>query len=215
MVKRGTTVCILGTLTFIACIHVLEAFTALFFNKEIILLNLYPLVSSLNIQSLNYLIISITVTSILMAMTFRLAFSNPLDCFIDKILSDANSVNEAECEMVTDNRSILDMMCESITHISQVLAQTKDITYNVRSELTNLRSIPETTQSLSEEIKEVKKELVKLKKSFKKPNTCPSCGNTVLARFKICPYCGETLQLSPEKIIIKNTDEIYNSIKNK
>ena len=95
-----------------------------------------------------------------MAMTFRLAFSNPLDCFIEKILSDANSVNEAECEMVTDNRSILDMMCESITHISQVLAQTKDITFNVRSELTNLRSIPETTQFLSEEIKEVKKNLL-------------------------------------------------------
>jgi len=123
-------------------------------------LNLYPLVSSLNVQSLNHLSISITFTSILMAMTFRLAFSNPLDCFIEKILSDANSVNEAECEMVTDNRSILDMMCESITHISQVLAQTKDITFNVRSELTNLRSILETTQSLSEEIKEVKKNLL-------------------------------------------------------
>ena len=213
MVKRGTTVCILGTLSFIACIHFLEAFTVLFFNKEIVLLKLYPFFSSLSIESLNYLIASIIVTSVLMALTFRLAFSNPLDCFIEKILSDANSVNDAECELVTDNRSVLDMMCESITHISEVLAQTKDITYNVRSELVNLRPIPETTERLSAEIKEVKKELVNLKKSFKKPNTCPSCGNTVLARFKICPYCGEALQLSPEKIIIKNNKELYNPLK--
>jgi rubrerythrin len=150
-----------------------------------------------------------------MAITFRIAFSNPLDCFIEKILNDANSINEAECELVTDNRSILDMMCESITHISQVLAQTKDITYNVRSELTNLRPIPEATKKLSAEINEVKKEIVKLKKSFKKPKICPSCGNNVLTRFKICPYCGETLQLYPEKIIIKQSNETYKPIKNK
>jgi predicted RNA-binding Zn-ribbon protein involved in translation (DUF1610 family) len=43
-----------------------------------------------------------------------------------------------------------------------------------------------------------------LKKNIKKTNTCPSCGNTIVARFKICPYCGEALQLKPEKIIVKN-----------
>ena len=99
------------------------------------------------------------------------------------------------------------MMCESITHISTVLGQTKDITYNVRSELINLRPIPQTTEKLSADIKEVKKELVKLKKNFKKQNTCPSCGSNILEAFKICPYCGETLQLSPEKIIVEKMSQ--------
>ena len=202
--KRGTAVCILGTMSFIATIHVFEAFVAVFFNTEIVLLKLYPFISSLNVESLNYLIGSLVISSVLLAMTFRLAFSSPLENYLNMILSDANRTSEAECELVTDNRSILDMMCESITHISTVLGQTKDITYNVRSELVNLRPIPQTTEKLSADIKEVKKEIVKLKKNFKKQNTCPSCGGNVLTTFKICPYCGEALQLSPEKIIVKN-----------
>ena len=204
MVKRGTSVCIFGTLSFIAGIHVFEAFIALFFDKETVLLKLYPFISSLNIESLNYLIASLTVTSVLLAVTFRLAFSNPLDNYLNMILSDANKMNEAECELVTDNRSVLDMMCESITYISEVLGQTKDLTYNVRSELANLRPMPEKTERLSAEITEVKKQILKLKQNFKKPNSCPSCGNPVLARFKICPYCGESLLLSPEQVIVKN-----------
>jgi hypothetical protein len=203
MVKRGTLTCIFGTLTFLATIHVSEAFIALFFDKEIILLNLNPVTGSLKIEPLNYLIASITATSLLMALTFRIAFSSPLENYLNKILSNANMVNEAECELVKDNRSVLDMICESITNISQVLGQTKDITYNVRSELLNLRQMPEKTEKLSTELKEVKKEIIQLKKNFKKPNTCPSCGNIILAKFKICPYCGEALQLSPEKIIVK------------
>jgi hypothetical protein len=201
--KRGTIVCILGTLAFISTIHVFEAFVAVFFNAEVILLKLYPFINSMNIESLNYLIGSLIITSSLIAITFRFAFSSPLENYLNMILSDANLARENECELVTDNRSILDMMCESITNISNVLGQTKDITYNVRSELVNLRPVPEKAERLSIEIKEVKKEIVKLKENFKKQKSCPSCGNTVLTKFKICPYCGEALQLSPEKIIVK------------
>ena len=204
MFRRGWFVCVFGTLTFIATIHVFEAFVALFFGKEIVLLRLYPLISSLSINSLNYLIGSLAVTSILVAVTFKLAFTSPLENYLNLILSDANMSNKSESELVSENRSALDMMCESISYISEVLGQTRDITYNVRSELAALRPIPETTQKLSDELKEIKKEIITLKKSFKKPNTCPSCGNNVLARFKICPYCGEALQLRPEKIIVKN-----------
>jgi hypothetical protein len=204
MFKRGSLVCIFGTLTFVAAMHVSEAFVALFFGKEIILLKLYPLIGSLSVNSLNYLIGSSIVMSLLVAVTFKLAFTSPLETYLNMVLSNANLANEAECELVNDNRSVLDMMCESITHMSEVLGQTRDLTYNVRSELVNLRPIPQTTEELSAEIKEIKEEITNLKESFKKPNACPSCGNTVLARFKICPYCGETLQLKPENIIVKN-----------
>ena len=204
MMKRGSLVCIFGTLSFIGTIYVIEALVGVFFGKETVLINLIPGVASLNINGLNYLIASLALTSVLLAVTFKLAFTSPLENYLNTILSDANMKNQAECEMVVDNRSVLDMMCESITYINEALGQTKDITYNIRSELVNLRSLPQTTKELGSELKTIKKEIINLKKTFKKPNKCPSCGNTILTRFKICPYCGEALQLSPEKVIVTN-----------
>jgi hypothetical protein len=87
--------------------------------------------------------------------------------------------------------------------ISKTLGQTRDVTYNVRSELANLSPMPEKTEKLSAEIAEVKKEILLLKKNFKKQMSCPSCGKIVLAKFKICPYCGEALQLSLKQVIVK------------
>jgi hypothetical protein len=63
--------------------------------------------------------------------------------------------------------------------------------------------VPQKTDKLSAEIKEIKKEIVMLKQSFKKPNTYPSCGNTILARFQLCPYRGESLPLNPEQVIVE------------
>ena len=202
MFKRGLTTCIFGTLSFIAGVHVFEAFIAVFFNKEIVLLKLYPFIGSLNIVSLNYLIVSLIVTTVLLAVTLRLAFSSPLENYLNMILSDANKMNEDSCELVEDNRTVLDMICESITSMSQVVGQTKDITYNVRSEVANLRQMPSAIEKLDSEIETMKKEIMSLKKSFKKPISCPSCGSAVLERFKICPYCGESLRLSPEQVIV-------------
>ena len=130
-----------------------------------------------------------------------MAVETPVERFLDTMLSDAKRQSEIECEMVDDNRSVLDMMCETITENNKVLAQTRDITYNVRSELINLRTLPEETERLSTEIEELKKELKNLKQNFKKPSLCPSCGNIVLPRFKVCPYCGENLHLTPEKVV--------------
>ena len=59
--------------------------------------------------------------------------------------------------------------------INQVLGQKKDLPYNIRSEVSYLRSLPGTTKRLSEEIEEVKKELITLEKNHKKSNNCPSC----------------------------------------
>jgi len=191
------------SLTFIAIIHVIEAFITLFFNKEIVLFRMYPFVGSTSINTLSYLIVSLIGASVLIAVTFKLAFSSPLENYLNMIISEASKATEEECEMVANNHSMLDMMYESIDYISTMLGQTKDLTYNVRSELVNLRSIPQKTDKLSAELKQVKNELFKLKQSVKKSKTCPSCNKDVRDNFKICPYCGEALKLSPEKIIIK------------
>lgn len=203
MVKRGTLVCIFGTLSFLASIHVFDALVSLFFDKQTILLRMYPIIGSLNIESLNYLVGSLIMTSVLMMVTFRLAFSSPLENYLNMVMSSANMMNEAESELVNTNRSVLDMICESIMDISKVIGQTRDITYNVKSELVNLRPMPEKTEELSAEIEEVKKEIIMLKENFKKQISCPSCGSIILARFKICPYCGESLQLSLKQVIVE------------
>ena len=201
MGKRGITVWIFSSLSFLAAIHALEASLALFFNTEAILLKSYPIINTLTISPITYLLASIALTIAIWGITCKVAVETPVERFLDTMLSDAKRQSEIECEMVDDNRSVLDMMCETITENNKLLAQTRDITYNVRSELTNLRNLPEETEKLSTEIEELKKELKNLKENFKKPNLCPSCGNIVLPRFKVCPYCGENLYVTPEKVV--------------
>ena len=201
MGKRGITVWIFSSLSFLAAIHALEASLALFFNTEAILLKSYPIINTLTITPLTYLLASVALTIAIWGITCKVAVETPVERFLDTMLSDAKRQSEIECEMVDDNRSVLDMMCETITENNKLLAQTRDITYNVRSELTNLRNLPEETEKLSTEIEELKKELKNLKENFKKPNLCPSCGNIVLPRFKVCPYCGENLYVTPEKVV--------------
>jgi rubrerythrin len=201
MGKRGVTVWIFSSLSFLAAIHTLEAILALFFNTETILLKSYPIINTLNINPDTYLLASTAATLAIWGITCKTAVETPVERFLDTMLSDAKKQSEIECEMVEDNRSVLDMMSETITENNKVLAQTRDITYNVRSELVNLRSLPEETERLSAEIEELKKELKNLKQNFKKPNLCPSCGNIVLPRFKVCPYCGENLHITPQKAV--------------
>jgi len=201
MGKRGVTVWIFSSLSFLAAIHALEASLAFFFNTEVILLKSYPIINTLTISPITYLLASIALTIAIWGITCKVAVETPVERFLDTMLSDAKRQSEIECEMVDDNRSVLDMMCETITENNKVLAQTRDITYNVRSELINLRTLPAETEKLSIKIEELKKELKKLKQNFKKPNLCPSCGNIVLPRFKVCPYCGENLHVTPEKVV--------------
>lgn len=201
MGQRGVIVWIFSSLSFLAAIHALEAALALFFNTDVILLKSYPIINTLNPNPATYLLASTAVTILMWGITCKVAVETPVERFLNRMLSDAQRQSEIECEMVEDNRSVLDMMCETISENNKVLAQTRDVTFNVRSELVNLRSLPEETERLSKEVEGLKKELKKLKENFKKPNLCPSCGNTVLPRFKVCPYCGENLHITPEKAV--------------
>jgi hypothetical protein len=174
---------------------------ALFFNTEVILLKSYPIISALSDKPAAYLLTSTATTITMWGITCKTAVETPVEKFLNKTLSDAKMQSEIECEMVEDNRSVLDMMCETMTENNKLLAQTRDVTFNVRSELVSLRSLPEETERLNSEIEELKNELKQLKENFKKPNLCPSCGNIVLPRFKVCPHCGENLHTTPEKAV--------------
>jgi rRNA maturation endonuclease Nob1 len=201
MVKRGVVVWIFSTLSFIAAIHTLEAILALFFNKEIILLKSYPIIGVLDVSPLLYLVASAASTLIFWGVACQVAVESPVERFLNKVLSDAKRQSEIECELVEDNRTILDMICETITENSRTLVQIRDLVHNVKSELMTLGPLAEKTEKIGLELEKLKKEIKKVKDNIKKPNVCPSCGKIVLPKFKICPYCGENLQLLPEKII--------------
>jgi len=201
MAKRGITVWLFSTLSFIAGIHTLEAASALFFQKEIILLKLYPIINELDISPLLYFVASSLLTLTFWGITCISAVESPIERFLNKILSDAKKQCEMESELVEDNRGILDMISETLTENSRLLAQIRDLTYNARAELTALRPLAENIEKINSEIEKMRKEIRKVKEEIKKPNICPSCGKKVLPDFKICPYCGENLQLIPKAVI--------------
>lgn len=203
MVKRGMSVWIFSSLTFFAAIHAVDSILTLFFNNEIVLLKFYPILNTLNISAFLYFLASTVLTIGLWGITCKIALETPVEKFLDTVLADAKKQAEVECEMVEDNRGVLDMICETITDNSKLLGQTRDLTYNVRSELVNLRPLPEGAMKLSTEHEQLRNDLRNLIENFKNPSQCPSCGSLVLQRYKLCPYCGETLQLEPEKVIVE------------
>jgi len=200
-VKKGVAVWVFSTLTFIAAVHAFEAALSLFFNKEIVLLKIYPIINELNISSFPYFLVSSTLTFVFWGITCMVALENPIERFLKLVLSDAQKQAEMELEFVEDNRTILDMISETITENNKIIAQINDLAYNIRSELTAIRPLTEGIEKISSEIEKLKKEIRKIKVEIKKQNVCPTCGKELSPDFKICPYCGENLQLIPKAVI--------------
>jgi len=201
MVKKGVAVWVFSTLSFIAAAHTFEAALSLFFNKEIVLLKMYPFINELNISPLFYFLTSSALTFVFWGITCIVALENPVERFLKLVLSDAQKQAEMESEFVEGNRTILDMISETITENNKIVAQIRDLTYNIRAELTAIQPLAEGIEKINSEIEKLKKELKKIKTEIKKPNVCPTCGKEISPDFKICPYCGENLQLIPKAVI--------------
>lgn len=201
MVRKGVVVWVFSTLSFITAIHALEAALWLFFNKTPILLTNYPIVNELNIDPLLYFCSTSFLTFIFWGITCIVALENPVEKFLNLVLSDAKKQAELETEFVEENKTILDMISETLTENHKLLAQIRDLTYNVRAELTLIKPLAEGIEKINSEMEKLQKEIKKIKTEIKKPNVCPTCGKNVLPEFNICPYCGENLKLIPQKII--------------
>jgi type II secretory pathway component PulF len=89
MGKRGITVWIFSSLSFLAAIHTLEAILALFFNTEVILLKSYPIINTLNLNPATYLLASTAATISIWGITCKTAVETPVERFLDTMLSDA------------------------------------------------------------------------------------------------------------------------------
>ena len=203
MAKKGVAVWISSSLTFLAVIHLVESVSVLLFNNQITLLRLYPLINQ-KLQAITpmvYFLGSAAAALTLWGITCIIAFENPVETFLNKILSDAKTQGAVESQLLEEKSEILDAMNETIELNNAALAQVRDLVYNVRTEVKELQPLKENTEKLRTELSRLKKEIKKFEENLKYPNVCPACGKPIPLEFKVCPYCGENVKLLPKTVI--------------
>jgi hypothetical protein len=191
---KGVAVWILGSLTFLAGLHVLEAFLAWKQNGSITLLWLYPFSGLLGqVDAALYFWGSLVATFILWGATCIVALRSPLDMLLSRILNDAKMENEEEVSLVSASSNFLEMMNEGLVNNTCELNNVKDLLFNVRAEVVSLRGLQDAVGSVKSDLNCMKISLKKLETNLSKNMLCPACGKDVQPDFLVCPYCGEDL----------------------
>lgn len=203
MAKKGIFVWLFSSLTFIALLHLIEAISALVFNNETKLLKLYPIINEKlqAITPITYFWASAAATFILWGITCAIAFTNPVETFLNKILSDAKTQGAVETQLLEEKSEVLDAMYETIEADNQTLAQIKDLMCNVRADVKEIQPLKEAIEKAKLELNSLRKEIKKVEEKTQFPNVCPTCGKPLLPEFNMCPYCGERIKLLTDKII--------------
>ena len=197
MAKKGLAVWIFSSLTFLSVAHFVESIYALISGTEARLLAIYPLIGEKlsAMAPIQYVWISTLVSLLCWGIVCAIAFENPMEEFLNKVLSDAKRQSSVESQMLDSKSEILDAMYETVESGSAAIAAVKDMMCNVRSEVKQLQPLASTVDLIRLELSELTKELEKLEGKMKFPYVCLSCGKPLLPEFKICPYCGEDAQL--------------------
>jgi methyl-accepting chemotaxis protein len=203
LAKKGISVWLFSSLTFIAILHLTEAIYVLISNNQIRLLQLYPLINGKlqTITPITYFWVSASATFIVWGITCAIAFTNPVETFLNKVLSDAKTQGTVETQLLEEKGEILDVMNETIESNSEVLAHVKDMIYNVRTEVKEIHPLNESVEKMKTELSTLRKEVKKLEEKVNFPILCPACGKPLLPEFKICPYCGEDMKLHQAPVI--------------
>ena len=204
MKKKGIAIWIFSSLTVISLIHVIDAASALFFNNPTQILRLYPFISQ-QLQQIPldvYFCTAAAVTITLWAATCLIAFDNPVETFLNKILSDVKSQSTTEAQIIESKSEIFDLMYETIESNSETLAQVKDLMRNVRAEVKDIRPIKEVMEVTKTELRSLKKQMQTLEEKLLFNIVCSACGKMLRADFKLCPYCGENTNLQEKMLAI-------------
>ena len=204
MRKKGIAIWLFTTLTFISLLHLIEAAAALFFNNPTHLLQLYPFINQMQIPMDIYLYITIVSTAILWAITCLIVCDNPVEAFLNKILSDAKKQTTSEAQVLESKSEIFDLMYETVEADSETLGQVKDLMRNMRAEVKDIPPIKESIEKTRIELISLKKQMKTLEEKMLFTILCPACGKLVRPDFKLCPYCGESITLQEKMVVVKD-----------
>lgn len=206
MAKKGLTIWLFSSLTFISIVHLTDAIFTLAFGDPMWLFQLYPFIGE-KLQTVTpsvYLWVSGAASLIFWGITCAIAFENPVETFLNKVLSDAKTQSGVENQLLENKSEILDVMFETMEASNQTLAQVKDLICNVRTEAKEIQPLKETIEKMRAELVTLKKEFGKISEK-RLQKLCPACGKPLLPEFNMCPYCGEdTKLLQPAVINLKD-----------
>jgi rRNA maturation endonuclease Nob1 len=197
LAKKGPAVWVFSSLTFLSMAHLVEAIYVLITGVHIRLLGIYPFIGQEldAISPMMYFWLSVFASLIFWGITCAIAFANPMEEFLNKVLSDAKRQSVAESQMVEDKSEMLDAMYETIESSNATIASVKDLIFNVRSEVKGIQPLTSTIDMIRLELGDLAKEVEGLEGKMKFSYVCLACGKPLLPEFKICPYCGEDARL--------------------
>jgi RNA polymerase-binding transcription factor DksA len=207
LAKKGITVWLFTSLTFTSLLHLTDAITAIILNQQSKLLPLYPYISDKlqTITPTTYLYITAATSLILWAITCLIIFENPVETFLNKILSDAKRQSQTETQTVQDKSELLDIMYENVESQQETLAQVKDLICTVRSDVKEIEPLKQTIQKTTAELTTLKTTIKRIEDKIIYTNICIACGKPIQPEFKLCPYCGEPTKLPTAAVIdLKN-----------
>ncbi len=175
----------------------MDATAALLFTNQIQLTQLYPIINELlsQISIQRYFYISASIAVILWGVTCIIAFDNPVEVFLNKILSDAKQQSSNEEQAMEKSGEIFDLMYETLESDSETLSQVKDLIRNVRVEVRDISLLKESIGKTNADMDKIKNQLITLEEKAIFPMICPSCRKPLRADFSLCPYCGIPLEV--------------------
>ncbi len=205
MKKKGLSIWILSTFTFITLLHLVDAILAVLFNNPIRILQLYPFIGQQlsQIPLYTYLYVSATSTVILWGITCIVAFDNPVEAFLNKILSDAKQQTKTETQALEDKSELLDLMCETIESNGENICQVKDLVRNIRSDVRDIEPIKLDVEKTHADLLSLIKQFKKVEEKLLFTVVCPACGKPSRPDFLLCPYCGEKLRLETKMQVMQ------------
>lgn len=209
MAKKGLAVWICSSLTFLSVTHLVEAIYDVVSGAEIKLLAIYPLVGEKlgSADSLTYLWFSAATSLVLWGITCAVAFENPVEDFLKRMLSDAKKQGAVETQMLEGKSELLDAMYETIESSSATIAGVKDLISNVRTEVKIIQPLATTVDLVRQELSDLTKEVEQLEGKMNYQYLCLARGKPLLPEFKICPYCSEEAKLFKTPVLATSEEK--------
>lgn len=210
MPKKALGVWLSSILTAVSLAHLVDALNTLLFNNPTVLLRFYPFTADQikAITPTSYFIIFALATLFFWGLTCTIAFENPVEKFMNRVLSEAKKQSIVEGQLLEQKSELLDAMNETIEENNRLIAHVKDVLYNVRAEAKEIQPIKELLEKIKLEINDLKKEIKRLEGKINFPIICVNCGKPILPEFKMCPYCGESIEPAQEKSFQQNSGDI-------